>query len=53
MQTNSWVPIFPDQASTFAWQVDYLYYYLLIVSLVFSIPIIVAIFYFAIRYREK
>jgi len=53
MQTNSWVPIFPDQASTFAWQVDYLYYYLLVVSLVFSIPLLVAIFYFAVRYREK
>lgn len=53
MQTNSWVPLFPEDASTFAWQVDYLYFYLILVSVAFSIPIIAAIFYFAIRYREK
>ena len=53
MQTNSWVPIFPDQASTFAWQVDLLYAYLIIVSVAFTIPIVVAIFYFGLKYREK
>jgi cytochrome c oxidase subunit 2 len=53
MQTNSWVPIIPDQASTFAWQVDLLYAYLIIVSIAFTIPIVAAIFFFAIKYREK
>jgi cytochrome c oxidase subunit 2 len=53
MQTNSWVPLFPDQASTFAWQVDLLYFYLIIVSVAFTIPIVAAIFFFAIKYREK
>lgn len=53
MQTNSWVPLFPDQASTFAWQVDLLYVYLIIVSIAFTIPIVVAIFVFGIKYREK
>jgi cytochrome c oxidase subunit 2 len=53
MQTNSWVPIFPDQASTFAWQVDLLYAYLIVVSIVFTIPIVIAIFFFAIKYRER
>lgn len=53
MQTNSWVPIFPDQASSFAWQVDYLYFYLLIITVVFTIPIVFAIFFFGIKYREK
>jgi cytochrome c oxidase subunit II len=53
MQTNSWVPFFPEQASTFAWQVDALYFYLILVSVAFSIPIVAAIFYFGIRYREK
>ncbi len=53
MQTNSWVPLFPDQASTFAWQVDLLYAYLIIVSIAFTIPIVVAIFYFGLMYREK
>jgi len=53
MQSTSWVPLFPDQASSFAWQVDYLYFYLILVSVAFSIPIVLAIFYFFIRYREK
>jgi cytochrome c oxidase subunit 2 len=53
MQTNSWVPIFPDQASTFAWQVDALYAYLIVVSIAFTIPIVFAIFFFGIKYREK
>ncbi len=53
MQSNSWVPLFPEQASTFAWQVDYLYFYLIIISVAFTIPIVAAIFFFAVRYREK
>src|SRR5580765_1051867 len=52
MQTTSWVPLFPEQASTFAWQVDLLYFYLIVVSIAFTIPIVVAIFFFAIKYRE-
>ena len=53
MQTTSWVPLFPEQASTFAWQVDLLYFYLIAVSLAFTIPIVVAIFAFGLKYREK
>jgi cytochrome c oxidase subunit 2 len=53
MQSNSWVPLFPEQASSFAWQVDLLYFYLILISIVFSIPIVLAIFYFFIKYREK
>ncbi len=53
MQSNSWVPLFPDQASTFAWQVDYLYFYLILVSVAFTIPIVAAIFFFFVKYREK
>src|SRR5207237_2318983 len=52
MQTTNWVPLFPDQASTFAWQFDLLYFYLILVSVAFTIPIVVAIFFFAIKYRE-
>jgi len=52
MQTTNWVPLFPDQASTFAWQVDYLYFYLILISIAFSVPIVVAIFVFVIKYRE-
>lgn len=52
MQTTNWVPLFPEQASTFAAHVDWLYFYLILVSVAFSIPIVVAIFIFAIKYRE-
>lgn len=52
MQNTTWVPLFPDQASTFAWQVDALYFYLIAVSVAFTIPIVVAIFFFALKYRE-
>ena len=52
MQSTNWVPLFPEQASTFAWQVDLLYAYLIVVSIAFTIPIVVAIFFFAIKYRE-
>lgn len=53
MQSNSWVPLFPEQASSFAWQVDALYFYLIVVSIVFSIPIVLGVFYFFVKYREK
>ena len=52
MQSTNWVPLFPEQASTFAWQVDWLYFYLLAVSVAFTVPIFVAIFVFTIKYRE-
>lgn len=53
MQTNSWIPLFPDQASSFAWQVDALYFYLIAVSVAFMIPIVAAIFFFVVKYRER
>lgn len=53
MQQNSWVPLFPEQASTFAWQVDALYFYLIAVSVFFTVGIVAAIFFFAIKWREK
>ncbi|MBK9155885.1 MAG: cytochrome c oxidase subunit II [Chloracidobacterium sp.] len=53
MQTNSWVPFFPEQASTFAWQVDALYFYLIAISVAFTIPIVAAVFIFGLRYRER
>ena len=51
--SSEWVPLFPDAASSFAWQVDALYAYLILVSIAFTIPIVVAIFVFGIKYREK
>lgn len=53
MQQNSWVPLFPEQASTFAADVDYLYFYLIAVSAFFTIGIVLAIIYLAVRYRER
>src|SRR6476659_887887 len=53
MQYTSWVPIFPEQASTFAWQVDLLYFYLIAVSIAFSIPIVAAIIFFGLKYKER
>ncbi len=47
------IPLFPDQASTFAPDVDHLLYFLLAVALFFTIVIFVAIFYFAVRYRRR
>ncbi len=53
MQSTNWVPLLPEQASTFAWQVDALYAYLIVISIAFTIPIVAAIFFFALKYREK
>lgn len=53
MQDTSWVPLFPDSASHFAWQVDALYFYLIGISLFFAVIIVAAVFIFAIKYREK
>ena len=52
-ETTSWVPIFPEQASTFAWEVDVLYFYLLAISVFFTVGIVAAILFFFVKYREK
>lgn len=53
MLASEWVPLFPEAASSFAWQVDALYAYLILISVAFTIPIVAAVFFFAVRYREK
>ena len=50
MQTN-WIPLFPEQASTLAAQVDYLYFYILGVTIFFGVGCAAAILFFAIKYR--
>ena len=47
------IPLFPEQASTFAPDVDHLYFYLVAVSVFFTILIFTAIFFLAIRYRRR
>ena len=43
----------PEQASNFAAEVDYLYLFMVVVTVVFSAGIFGAVFYFAIRYRRR
>ncbi len=47
------IPLFPDQASTFAPEVDHLLYFLLAVGVFFTVVIFAAIFFFAVRYRRR
>jgi cytochrome c oxidase subunit 2 len=46
-------PLFPEQASTFARDVDALYLFLVAVSGFFSVLIFALVFFFAIRYRRQ
>jgi cytochrome c oxidase subunit 2 len=52
-QQSNYIPLFPDQASTFAEHVDYLYAYLILISVFFTVLIVAGIFYFVVRYRER
>jgi cytochrome c oxidase subunit 2 len=45
--------LFPEQASTFAPEVDHLLLFLIAVTVFFTLLIFAAIFYFAIKYRRK
>jgi cytochrome c oxidase subunit 2 len=47
------IPLFPEQASSFAEGVDSLYFFLVAVSLFFSLLVTSLIFYFAIKYRRR
>jgi cytochrome c oxidase subunit II len=47
------IPIQPEQASSIARQVDYLYYFLSFIAIFFSVVIFSAVFYFSIRYRRR
>jgi cytochrome c oxidase subunit II len=53
MQENTWIPVFPERASSFAWQVDALYFYILAISVFFTVGIVVAIAVLVVKYREK
>ena len=49
----SGIPIHPEQASTIAQSVDYLYFFITAVTLFFTILIFSTIFYFMIKYRRR
>ncbi len=56
MQSNSntwFIPVFPEQASSFAWQVDALYFYLVAITVFFTVTISGVVIVFAIKYRER
>ncbi|MDH3494272.1 MAG: cytochrome c oxidase subunit II [Acidobacteriota bacterium] len=53
IQEKTWVSFFPERASTFAWEVDYLYFYLIAISVFFTVGIVTAIVFFALKYRER
>jgi cytochrome c oxidase subunit II len=46
-------PLWPDQASTFARDVDSLYTFLIILTGTVSVGVFITIFYFAIKYRRR
>jgi cytochrome c oxidase subunit 2 len=46
-------PLHPELASTFAWQVDALYFLLVALSLFFTVAITIAIVVFVIKYRRR
>ena len=46
-------PLFPEQASTMAGRVDALYFFLLAISVFFSLLIAGLILFYAIRYRRR
>ena len=46
-------PLFPEQASTFAWQVDYLYFLLLALSAFFAVSIFFFLVLFSFKYRRR
>jgi len=44
---------FPPGASNFAKQVDFLYYAILWISIIFFVPIVIAMVYFMVKYRQR
>src|SRR5262249_57713513 len=49
----SGTPLFPESASTMASRVDYLYFFLLAVSIFFSLLIAGLIVFYAVKYRRR
>ena len=46
-------PLFPEQASTFAWQVDYLSFLLLALSAFFAVAVVFFLALFSFKYRRR
>lgn len=50
---QSYIPLVPERASSFAWKVDALYFYLSGVTLFFALLISATLIFFVIRYRRR
>ena len=50
---QSWVPFIPEAASTLAWKVDAIYFYLSGITLFFTLLITAIVIFFVIRYRRR
>src|SRR5881628_1715023 len=46
-------PLFPERASTMAWRVDALYFFLIVVAVFFSLLIAGLIVFYAVKYRRR
>src|SRR2546430_12608937 len=46
------IPLFPERAATLANQVDYLYFFLILNTVFFTLVVAVGVGYFAMRYRR-
>ena len=46
------IPLFPERAATLANQVDYLYFFLILNTVFFTLVVAVGVAYFAMRYRR-
>src|SRR5438552_18314063 len=53
MMYSKYLPFFPDQASTIAWQVDALYFFLIAVTVFFTGLVFFMVLTFSIKYREE
>ena len=47
------IPLFPEQASTFAAEVDALYIFIVAVSAFFTVAVSAAVLFFAVKYRRR
>ena len=49
----SGIPLFPEQASSIAAEVDSLYFFILGITAFFALAVAAAVVYFAIKYRDR
>jgi cytochrome c oxidase subunit 2 len=53
MDRTSWIQLLPEQASTFGWSMDLLFFALTAITAFFTIGIVAVIAYFFVVYRER